>query len=128
MTDYLLCIFCKQPVGSDFVADSNGEAACKPCGEAELKAQRRERRENSALRKRFGVIIQGTDASGAIRMGQHNSTMLELKKLGFYTLDKETIRGTGLGYRPTWRITPAGRQALIAQPAAPSPSHPVTGE
>lgn len=123
MTDDLLCIFCKQPVGSDFVADSNGEVACKPCGEAEIKAQRRERRENSALRKRFGVIIQGTDASGEIRMGQHNGTMLELRKLGFYTLDKDTIRGTGLDYRPTWRITPAGRQALIAQPATMRSTH-----
>lgn len=38
--DSPLCTFCRHHVGDDSVTDTNGEIACRSCGEAEIAAQR----------------------------------------------------------------------------------------
>lgn len=42
MSDQSPCTFCGKPVGDDCIYDENGEVACKPCGEAEIQAQKTE--------------------------------------------------------------------------------------
>lgn len=42
-----VCLFCGGPVGDDPVCDDNGEAACRPCGETELRTQAMERTETN---------------------------------------------------------------------------------
>ena len=43
------CIFCLKPVGDNGVMDLNGAMACKPCADAELKTQKRERAAQKSL-------------------------------------------------------------------------------
>lgn len=54
---------------------------------------------------------------GVVKRGKNNEIMRDLRRLGLFTLDKQSVSIPG--WDPTWRLTDAGRAAIAALSLTP---------